>query len=432
MMKASKLKLFKTPYRKDTHFLLAMSGGVDSCVLFNLFRENNVVFSVAHVNYGLRTSATHDQEFVEQICRRSRVKCYVHTVKSQPEENESVQNWARKIRYDFMHSIIEEHEPEIIVTAHHLDDSLETFFINFTRSTGIAGLLGIGEEEKIWRPLLPFTKEDIVQYAVMNKIDWREDQSNAGTAYLRNQIRWNLIPPLKEIAPNVEQTFLQNIEKWREDYEILQYAVEKKNQKLWKKEGDYKSISIEKVKKLTPQRSWVFHLFRKAGFNHPEEVMKLMNSNTGSEIVSETHRLLKNREQLLLYPLKKKFVNSWEIASADFDDIAEEIPYSFELLDELPDEKLADTVLLDFDKLTFPLKLQSAGSGESFKPAGMGHKSKKISKYLKDQKLSKFDKEKVLILYNANGDTISVANLRADERFAPTEKTKKWLKISQK
>lgn len=431
-MSENTLTLGNSPFRKDAHFLLAMSGGVDSCVLFDLFLQNKISFSVAHVNYGLRNSANQDQEFVEQICRENRVPCFVKVVENGPPANSSVQQWARDVRYGFMHEILLTHPPDIIVTAHHLDDSLETFFINFARSTGIAGLLGISDEEKIWRPLLRFTKDEIVQYAVQNKIAWREDESNAGTAYLRNQIRWNLIPPLKEIAPNIEKIFEQNIDKWREDYEIFQQAIEQKRGKLFKSNGEFEQISIEKLKKLKPLKSWVFHLFRNYGFNHAEEVIKLMDSHTGSEMQSESHRLLKDRDFLMLRPLEENMPKIWKIKNFNSKKEIDKLPFYFEVLDSKIDESNQSAVWLDYNKLIFPLLLKAPTKMESLRPAGMQHKSKKVGKFLKDIKLSKFEKEGVLALYNGDGTIAALDILRADERFAPTDKTEKWLKISQK
>ena len=195
-------------------FLLAVSGGADSMVLSHLFRISSFEFQIAHVNYHFRGEDSNlDQKVVENFCSENQIKIHLKSISEEEKSNmKSLQNWAREIRYDFFFKILEEENLDYIVTAHHLNDELETYIINLSRGSGIKGLSGIPKNEnRILRPLLKFTKNEIYAFAKENSIDFREDKSNEKDDYLRNKIRNQLTPKIVEIFPNFLEQFGESL-----------------------------------------------------------------------------------------------------------------------------------------------------------------------------------------------------------------------------
>ena len=193
-------------------FLLAVSGGVDSMVLAYLFQALGLKFQVAHVNYHFRgEDSNDDQKLVEDFCAKNKMVFHLYDVlEKEKKEMKSLQSWAREIRYRFFKEVREKERLDYLVTAHHLNDQLETFIINLSKASGIKGLSGIpNNENAIIRPLLGFSKEEISAFAEQNNITFREDLSNQKNDYLRNRIRHQVVPQLIE----VNQNFLKNFEK---------------------------------------------------------------------------------------------------------------------------------------------------------------------------------------------------------------------------
>ena len=202
-------------------FLLAVSGGADSMVLSHLFRffdsaqnDKGLEFQVAHVNYHFRGEDSNlDQKIVEDFCKKNDIKFHLKDVSEEEKtEMKSLQNWAREIRYNFFFNLLEKENLDFIVTAHHLNDELETFIINLSRGSGIKGLSGIPKNEnRILRPFLTFSKSEIYAFAEENNIDFREDKSNQKDDYLRNKIRNQIVPKITEIFPNFLEQFGESL-----------------------------------------------------------------------------------------------------------------------------------------------------------------------------------------------------------------------------
>ncbi|MFY8068438.1 MAG: tRNA lysidine(34) synthetase TilS, partial [Flavobacterium sp.] len=183
---------------KDKKLLLAVSGGVDSMVLLDLFYKLRFDICVVHCNFQLRGKESNgDEMLVRETCQDSYIPYFIEkfdTLEFANENKLSIQLAARKLRYDWFQEIISLGF-DFVLTAHHLDDNVETFLINFTRGTGLEGLTGIpAQNGNIIRPLLPFSREEIENYALENKIQWREDSSNASDKYFRNKLRHNIVP----------------------------------------------------------------------------------------------------------------------------------------------------------------------------------------------------------------------------------------------
>jgi len=194
--------------QSDSHqktYLLAVSGGVDSMVLADMFQVLGFRFEVAHINYHLRNEDSElDQKLVSDFCEKYQIPFHLYEVSENDEKPEnSIQNWARELRYRFFREIQQKENLDFLVTAHHLNDQLETFIINLSKASGIRGLSGIPKNEnRIIRPLLDFSKDEIYDFAKQNQIEFREDKSNQKTDYLRNKIRHNIVPELEKINPD--------------------------------------------------------------------------------------------------------------------------------------------------------------------------------------------------------------------------------------
>ena len=218
---------------------------------------------------------------------------------------------ARELRYEWFDELISQKDFDHLITAHHLDDSLETFLINFTRGTGLDGLTGIPEfNDKIIRPLLPFTREEIEAYAKKNNLAWREDSSNLQTKYLRNKLRHDLIPILKDLNQNFMNTFARTLDNLRGSEQIIKDRIESIADEIEGSQGDIHQFNISKIKKLSNPTAYLFEILKDYGFTDWKEIVSLLNAQSGKQIFSKTHRLVKDRGFFLLTTIELKEENN--------------------------------------------------------------------------------------------------------------------------
>lgn len=279
-------------------FLLAVSGGADSMVLSSLFKMSNLKFEIAHINYHFRGEDSNlDQKIVEDFCTTNQIKFHLKDV-SEEEKSKmtSLQNWARKIRYDYFFRILEEENLDYIVTAHHLNDELETFFINLSRGSGIKGLSGIPtNENSILRPLLKFTKAEIYAFAEENKIDFREDKSNEKNDYLRNKIRNQLTPKILGIFPQFLEQFGESLSYLSSVNDFYQNEIEKTFQEILTEENE-EGFTLNKEILLQKPKVLIIEIIRKLGFSGIE-IEKIITAENGKFFRSSTHEIsIKKRE----------------------------------------------------------------------------------------------------------------------------------------
>lgn len=413
----------------DKKLLIAVSGGIDSMVLCDLCLKSKLQFSIAHCNFQLRAEASDlDQKFIENYADQNKIELFtkrfdVEQYKS--DKNISTQMAARELRYDWFEELLNEHSFDYLLTAHHLNDSLETFIINLTRGTGIGGLLGIKEvNQKILRPLLPFYKMQIRKYAIQNRLKWRVDQSNASLNYIRNKVRHQITPILEELHPSFLSNFNTSIENLNGDWQLIQNHIESIKKDLFKHTENQIQISIDALKQLNPLDNYIFHLFNNYGFRYPTEIKKLIYSDQNGEIKSKKFRLIKNRSQLILI-------------SINIESIPDEIEINVPEIIEKPlylkvsvsnERDFGADETFDLEKLSLPLRLRKAKTGDSFYPIGMKGR-KKVSKFFKDEKYSKLDKENAWILVDNEDRILCILGKRMDERFKITENTHKFLNI---
>ena len=424
-------------FSKDDRILLALSGGVDSVVLAELLLELGYTFSAAHCNFHLRgEESNRDAKFVIKWAERKKVKLFVQdfdTYAYMQEKGISLEMAARELRYSWFENLMQENQIDYLLTAHHADDSAETFFINLLRGTGIAGLHGIlPKNGNIIRPLLFATRKSILDYAELKNIQFVEDSTNSETKFLRNKIRHRLIPMLKEISPDFDCIIRKNIERLRDTETVFRNTVENVKDEIIIRENENIKISIAELQSLNPMGIYLYEILSDYGFNESvvNNVSMVLDAESGKRFYSKTHCLLKDREYLLIYPIEKEETETEYSIDAEITSIIEPFKAKIEVLKDLnfiSVPKKANVAMLDMDLLNFPLELRHWKQGDSFVPFGM-RKKKKLSDFFTSNKYSLLDKERQWLL--CSGDEIVwVVGKRIDDRFKISNSTKSVLKI---
>lgn len=418
------------PELLKSKFLLACSGGVDSVVLAHLCCQCGLDFSLAHCNFKLRGSESdEDERFVRELAKKLKKPIWVKQFNTQTyveSHKISVQMAARELRYAWFNELMARQHIKMLVTAHQLDDNLETFIINLSRGTGIKGLIGIPPKtETIARPLLPFSRAQLLEFAKKEHIEWREDQSNAETKYLRNKIRHGIVPILKELHPTFLNNFIETQEFLKQIAAIADNHINQLKEDIFQEEGDVIRIKIESLLPLNPLKAYVHALFGVYGFTEWEDLQHLLTAMSGKEVRSRTHRLVKDRDFLLLANIADDFQEAFQIKKEDTE---VQTPIGLRISTVNIIEAVGPDVLyVDKETLKYPLVLRKWQKGDYFYPLGMGGR-KKLSKFFKDEKLDVISKEKQWLLCSDN-KIVWVVGKRADDRFKITEKTKYILKI---
>ena len=412
-------------------FLLACSGGLDSVVLAHLCSAAKLNFSIAHCNFRLRGEESRgDEKFVQKLTQNLNKTFYVthfDTMGYMNKNKVNIQIAARDLRYAWFAELMQENNLNTLVTAHHADDNLETFIINLSRGTGIDGLTGIPEKtETISRPLLHFSRAQILEYANTENLKWRDDTSNSDTKYLRNKIRHEIIPVLKELHPTFLENFKLTSSHLVDSSRILNTHIELLKSRCFEAFEDGYRISIAELEVLYPQKAYLHALLKDYGFTAWQDIVRLLNGLSGKEIRSKTHRLLKDRNYLLLVELRAEDIRSYDILEGQTE---VRIPIRMDI-EEVSSLQEQDKNILYVAKeaLKYPLTVRKWEKGDYFYPFGMPGK-KRLSKYFKDEKMSVIAKEKQWLLCSGE-EIVWVIGLRTDDRFSVTENTKQILKFT--
>ncbi len=421
----------KLSFLKGKKLLLACSGGVDSVVLTQLCKAIGLDLTLAHCNFKLRgTESDGDEAFVRNLASSLELEVLVKefdTLDYAQNHRGSVQMAARELRYQWFNQLLADKSFDYLLTAHHLDDDLETFLINLSRGTSLEGLLGIPEQnDKVIRPLLVFTREEITAYAEEQKIQWREDSSNSGSKYLRNKIRHGIVPKLKELHPTFIQNFIQTQSYLHQTNDLVNNHLEEVKTRLFQKDDGAIKVNVADLQKLQPLQAYLYGLFHGFGFSDWEAVHGLLTSMSGKEVLSKTHRLLKDRDQLILSKIKTRVNEHFPVFDKDTM-LEQPIKLTMEKVDSVT-KPLTNTVFLDKEKLNFPMVLRNWGKGDYFYPFGMKGK-KKLSKFFKDEKIDVVSKEKQWLLCS-DDEIVWVVGKRADERFRVDDSTRQIVKIT--
>ena len=428
-------------FQKNDRLLLAVSGGVDSVVLCDCMHKAGYDFVIAHCNFQLRgDESIKDEMFVKELGIRYGVE--VKTIRFDIEKDavqKNTQASARHLRYKWFEEIIQQSNGNPIkgvVTAHHANDNIETVMMNFIKGTGINGLQGMrpqdgGIGDIVIRPLLFAKKEEILAYATANNLVWREDLSNQSNKYARNFIRNEIMPLLKSKYPSIEDNILNNIQRFNQVSVIYNQALQKEIASVVEKRDNEIFIPINKLMKSKVVETLIYEIVTPFNFtvHQIQEVIKLLNAGSGKFIDSSSHRILNNRNWLIISPLNNSSNNQIVIEKHQQEIFFDNHKIKIEYLDVKPVIDLDLSIaLLDSKDIHFPLMIRKWKTGDYFYPLGMT-KKKKLSRFFIDSKLSKTEKEKVWVI-ESNQRIIWVVGLRIDHRFKLTEQTDKILKLT--
>ena len=425
----------KLSFLLEGRILIAISGGVDSVVLTHFCHMLKIDFALAHCNFNLRgEESDSDETFVYELAKELELEVFIESFDTEnyAKLNKlSVQMAARDLRYMWFNEMAEQLKFDYILTAHHADDDLETFLINLSRGTGLDGLTGIPEiNDNIVRPLLPFSRDEIMRYAQSNKLKWREDSSNESTKYLRNKLRLEVIPKLKDTNYQFLQNFKQTLDFLENSRTIIDDKIDEVSEDVITEVLENQvHYNIQKIKDLSNPKAYLYELFKEYGFTEWNDIEDLLDAQSGKYIISKTHRLLKDRTVLIL---SEKDSDDQELILIKENLQQLDTPVgrlSFEEPEAITKDD-STSIHVDKDLLKFPLILRKRQEGDYFYPFGLEGK-KKLSKFFKDEKLSLLAKENTWLLCSEK-DIIWVVNHRLDNRFKVTPRTKNILKISVK
>ncbi|WP_461639438.1 tRNA lysidine(34) synthetase TilS [Labilibaculum euxinus] len=423
-------------FYRDEKILVAVSGGVDSVVLLDLLCKMEVECGVAHCNFHLRDEESDgDFEFVKNLAKEKNLAFYskdFDTKKYAATNKISIEMAARDLRYNWFEQVRETSGYKYIAVGHHADDVAETVLINLARGTGIHGLSGIKPKlGKIVRPLLSFTRKQLLAYAKKHSLDFREDRTNAETDYVRNKIRHQIMPVLEEINPAIRATMTENVQRFREVEQIYNRVIEQNRLHLVFTRNNQLLISIPKLKELLAPVSHLYELLSPYGFHHRDvrKIAESIHGISGKLFYSASHQLLRDREYLILTEISEGNNNEYLIADEEVKlKLPVELKISF--LDRTPGFQFPNSTKIacfDANKLQFPLQLRKWKEGDYFHPIGMKGK-KKISDFFIDQKFSLQEKENTWLLLSGT-KIVWVVGHRMDDRFKITGNTTKIYRL---
>jgi tRNA(Ile)-lysidine synthase len=428
-------KIEESGISKKSKILCAVSGGIDSVVMLNVLNDYKFDCIVAHCNFKLRgDESDRDENFVRKLADKFEFKflCETFDTVSYAEElGISIQMAARDLRYEWFHKMAEKYNCDYIALAHNSDDQAETVITNLIRGTGIRGLTGMQfVKEKLFRPLIEVSREEIENFADKNTIDFCTDSTNATTKYSRNKIRHCIFPLMEEINISYKKNILRSVGYLNDTYEILQSYVQEAKKECVSHNDNKIFIDIEQLRKFVAVETVLFEILVGEGIpkNLAIEAISLLNSQTGKSVKFLNIEILKNRNNIVVCKESKyNMPEEVEIFSNDmeklknFNVIAQMVEYS----ENLEIKKTENMAYLDYDKLKFPLIVRKWKDGDKFFPFGMNN-MKKLSDFFNDKKLSIFEKSEVLILTSGT-NIVWVIGLRIDNRYKISSNTKNVL-----
>ena len=428
-------------------YIVALSGGADSVALTLLLQQLGYDIEAAHCNFHLRgEESMRDEHFCQALCQQRHITLHIthfDTVTFAQLHKISIEMAARKLRYAYFNSLMNDLHATGICVGHHQNDSVETVIINLLRGTGIHGLTGIAPKNgHIIRPLLGVTHNEILAELDAMQQDYVTDSSNLCDDVVRNKIRLHVLPLLQTINPSAKACIAKTAERLTEAAKIVdEYMAETERcattniplpSSSSRQTAQQMRIDIGALLNSASPEMVLFHLINRFGFNadQTEQINHLLVNRSqhpdkaqGKMFVSSTHQLLIDRGALLIEPI------------ADMPQKPMRIPetgvYLFEhhklILKTMKQEETSiskdkNMLYADLSKVTFPLTLRHIAQGDRFTPFGMKG-SRLVSDYLTDRKINLFDKARIPVLADAQGKIIWLVNERADNGIRITPST---------
>lgn len=429
-------QFFKCHKLTQTNIVVGVSGGMDSMVLLHLLKHSAATIAVAHCNFGLRGAESDgDEAFVANFCNDHAIAFHsikFDTTQYASEHGISIEMAARNLRYAWFEELANKLGFDYIAIAHNLNDSIETFFLNLTRGSGIKGLTGISPiNGKIIRPLINASRDQIEEYAKRHGILWRTDATNLTDIYRRNFVRLNILPLFTELNPSFLATMQGNFEVLNGVSKLLDEQVEKATASLLTKNGLAYNINIGVLIAKTSWEVLLFEMLTKFEFTPGEFDMAkaLIASQTGSKVVSSSHILWKERDYLVIEPNQ---TTTPLIATIEGYEGSIELPIKLKwttvTLNGEENKWQANQGVFDAEKLSFPLTLRCWNPGDSFTPSGMTG-AKKVSDFLTDQKVESHRRSSILVM-ESGGKIAWVVGMRVSDLFRKKGKTGKAIIFS--
>jgi len=416
--------------------LVAVSGGADSMTLAALLQRMGAEIAIAHCNFNLRGAESDaDEAFVRSWSQVAGIPVHVQKFDTPgllKAQGGNLQELARDLRYAWFETLRQELGFDLVATAHHRQDSVETLLINFFRGTGIAGLHGIlPQQGKVIRPLLAFTKEELEQYAREHEIPWREDSSNYKDDYTRNAIRQHLLPVVLGIFPQAIEQLAGNTQRFREAGLLYDEAIGRYRKKLMEQRRQDWYLPVLKLRQVQALATVLWELVKPFGFNAAQlpDILHLLDAETGRYVAAPDYRIIRNRNFLIITARHTEESTHILIEEGESGVAAPGFILSLKrhVFGGEPDmahiRKLEPEALcVDAGKLHYPLVLRPWKTGDYFYPLGKLRKKKKVSRYLIEQKVPLHEKEQVWVL-ESNKKIVWVVGRRADDRFRVTAQT---------
>ena len=428
-------------FTKQDKILLTVSGGVDSMVLMSLCVNSGYKVGVAHCNFQLRGKESDEDEImVQEVSRRYGIECYnrhFNTTEEMELTGESMEMAARRLRYAWFNELCEEHNYTVIAVAHHIDDSIETFFINMLRGSGLRGLTGIRNHMgRIVRPLMFATRKEILEYATRKHISYREDSSNQSTKYLRNKIRLGLIPRIREINPRFPYIMHQNLERLMATQRFVDGAINNIYSQITDHQNGIFTLHLSGIVDKG-SRDFVIYEILSSRFGFKGDTVDslcraLVAGTSGKKFYSRSHVAYPDRGNIVI-----KKIEEWDSCEVLVQKgqqrayCGNSVLY-FEVcdVDSITSFNVRDNIaLLDADKLQYPLRLRRWQDGDSFIPFGMTGR-KKVSDFLIDRKISMAEKERQFVMISED-EIAWVVGRRISDDFRITSKTENVLRITK-
>lgn len=429
-------------FKPEDRILLTVSGGVDSMVMLYLFIRAGYDIGVAHCNFQLRgVESEEDEVLVQEEARRHGIPAYNKRFETQAEidaTGDSLQMVARRQRYDWFDALCAEHGYTHLAIAHQADDSVETFFINLLRGTGLRGLTGINMVNgKLVRPLLFAPRREITEYAHANKIPYREDSSNRSTKYLRNRIRLGVIPRFREISSHFTDTMTATVERLADAQYFVDYGMDLVRKEALVREGDHTIIDLMRINRGLPMKFVIFELMYGFGFRSEpiDQIYRALGDreHSGRRFYARDYVAYIDRGRIIITPIVENDSCESRITrqTSKIQCGSGKLIFEYLDIDQIDRLNQPDNVaLLDEDKLQFPLMLRNWADGDTFVPLGMsGHK--KVSDFLIDNKVPLPDKRRQFVLLSGDGNIVWLLGRRIDDRYRIDSKTERVVRITK-
>jgi len=424
---------------KSDRFLLAISGGMDSVALAHLLYSDKIDFGLAHFNYQLRgDESDQDERFVQQLAAQWDIPFHRNTADTRSlatQQKKGIQETARELRYQWFQEVAASTPYDWIITAHHLNDSIESLLLNLTKGTGLRGMRGIPPiNQNIIRPLISCSKEEIKAYVTKQQIAYREDSSNEKADYQRNYIRLQVIPKLKTLNPSLENTFLGNFKRAQGYLSVFEHYMQQNAPKLIKGNGNELVLDGKAILECPAPETVLFELIREYGFN-PSQITNIVATIPDAEearFMSHSHLTTVKRYQITVLPLGETQEQAIRIEITEIPSTKEiqEVELCVERLSKPPSalNQGFRKVFLDANSVQLPLIIRNWQQGDRFQPLGMNGKSKKLSDCFTDWKLNSIQKKRQLLV--VSGDRICwVIGRQIDHRFAVNSTTTKVIQL---